>query len=210
MEWRSARRRQHGSWLCAREGRWFPCRITKWPLAGRWVPCRITKWPLARRAPTSGAESAVDAGFRSRHHSLPRLLFVPRSRILLLCCVPLWSGVPMRYGEDTGQVVKMRERGAQTVQGCEQAQCSRRGSDIREMEIYGRWRYNNLIYAEALASPGPQPAELHHYHHDDVVRTSAAPWPLPLACLLPRRMERNACKPGRWLARLWGALIHTL
>ena len=108
---------------------------------------------------------------------------------------------------DTGQVVKMRERGAQTVRGCEQAQCSRRGSDIREMEIYGRWRYNNLIYAEALAYlPGPQPAELHHYHHDDVVRTSAAPWPLPLACLLPRRMERNACKPGRWLARLWGAL----
>jgi hypothetical protein len=122
VEWRSARRRQHGSWFCAREGRWFPC--------------RITKWPLARRAPTSGAESAVDAGFRSRHHSLPRLLFVPRSRILLLCCVPLWSGVPMRYGEDTGQVVKMRERGAQTVQGCEQAQCSRRGSD----GIYGRWR----------------------------------------------------------------------
>lgn len=34
---------------------------------------------------------------------------------------------------------------------------------IREMEIY----------AEAL--PGPNRAELHHYHHDDVVRTSAAP-----------------------------------
>ena len=65
VEWRSARRRQHGSRLCAREGRWFPC--------------RITKWPLARRAPTSGAESAVLAGFWSRHHSIPRLLFAPRS-----------------------------------------------------------------------------------------------------------------------------------
>jgi hypothetical protein len=36
---------------------------------------------------------------------------------------------------------------------------------IREMEIY----------AEAELSPGPNRAELHHYHHDDVVRTSAAP-----------------------------------
>jgi hypothetical protein len=36
---------------------------------------------------------------------------------------------------------------------------------IREMEIY----------AEAELSPGPNRAELHHYHHDDVVLTSAAP-----------------------------------
>lgn len=190
MEWRSARRRQHGSWLCAREGRWFPC--------------RITKWPLARRAPTSGAESAVDAGFRSRHHSLPCLLFVPRSRILLLCrCATLERcAYALWRGHGTGCVVKMRERGAQTVQGCEHRRNARDG-----VAIYGRWRYTGDGDIRR-SSPGPQPAELHHYHHDDAVTHQRGA--LPLACLLPRRMERNACKPGRWLARLWGALIHTL
>ena len=55
----------------------------------------------------------------------------------------------MRYGEDTGQVVKMRERGAQTVQGCEQAQCSRRGSDIRDMEIIREME--NIPYTPKLS-----------------------------------------------------------
>ena len=106
--------------------------------------------------------------------------------------------MPMRYGEDTGQVVKMRERGAQTVQGCEQAQCSRRGMEIiREMEIY----------AEAL--PGPNRAELHHYHHDDVVRTSAAPCRSHVFFHGVWNVMHASRAAG--LARLWGALnIHTL
>ena len=36
VEWRRARRRQHGSRFCACEGRWFPCLITEWPTSGLW------------------------------------------------------------------------------------------------------------------------------------------------------------------------------
>jgi hypothetical protein len=173
VEWRSARRRQHGSWLCAREGRWFPC--------------RITKWPLARRAPTSGAESAVDAGFRSRHHSLPRLLFVPRSRILCaVLCVPLWRVClcAMDQGMETDKLREC-ERGAR--KRCKAA--SRRNARDG-VAIYGRWRYTgdgDIPTRVPKLSRGPnlEPAELHptasphHYHHDmhsmmmrDVVRTA--------------------------------------